>query len=179
MLGVVFTEFMEMVEDKFSFDIADEIMELSGVGGDTGFTAVQDYDHNDMVKLIAALHKVTGIEIDTLIVVFGEHLFGRFTVTHSHFFDKSESSLDFLQKIEEYIHVEVKKLYPNAELPTFLCERVNENKLIMNYSSKRPFGDLAQGLIQGCGAYFKDNLTIERTDENGPMKVQFVISREP
>ena len=56
MLGVVFTEFMEMVEEEFSFDVADEIMEISGVGVETGFTAVQEYSHTDMVKLVAALH---------------------------------------------------------------------------------------------------------------------------
>jgi 5'-3' exonuclease len=178
MLGVVFTEFMEMVEDEFSFDVADEIMEISGVGVETGFTAVQEYSHTDMVKLVAALHKVTGMEIDALITAFGQHLFQRFTVTHSQFFSGSTCSLDFLENIEGYIHVEVKKLYPNAELPTFRCIRHAPDKLEMNYKSKRPFGDLAHGLIRGCGAHFKDDLEIERTDQNGPHEVQFMISRE-
>lgn len=76
MLGMVFTEFMEMVEEKFSFDVADEIMEKAGVGNESGFTAVADYDHNDIIKLVVALHQVTGIEVDDLVQTFGEHLFG-------------------------------------------------------------------------------------------------------
>ncbi|MTH95844.1 heme NO-binding domain-containing protein [Roseibium sp. RKSG952] len=178
MLGVVFTEFMEMVETEFSFDTADEILELSGIGGDRGFTAVQDYDHNDMVRLVAALHKVTGLEIDTLIMTFGSHLFSRFRVTHAQFFDGATGSLEFLENIEEYIHVEVKKLYPNAELPTFRCIRHAPDRLEMNYSSTRPFGDLAHGLIRGCGDHFGESLNIIRNDQDGPMKVQFLITRE-
>jgi hypothetical protein len=177
MLGVVFTEFMEMVEDVFSFDMADKVLEISGVGSDVGFTAVQDYDHTLMVKMVAALSKQTEMPIDDLIQAFGKHLFGRFSITHSHFFNEATSSLDFLENIEDYIHVEVKKLYPNAKLPTFDCIRHSDDCLEMNYRSVRPFGDLAHGLILGAGQHFDETLEVERTDRNGPNEVQFLVRR--
>jgi hypothetical protein len=69
------------------------------------------------------------------------------------------------------------KLYPNAELPTFKCVRHNENVLEMSYSAARPFGDLAHGLLVGCGEHFNQNISIERTDLDGNNKVRFVVTR--
>jgi hypothetical protein len=80
--------------------------------------------------------------------------------------------------VEDYIHVEVRKLYPKAELPTFKCTRLDENRLEMVYKSLRPFGDLAQGLIAGCGEFFGETLAIERTDLDGASEVRFLISRQ-
>jgi len=177
MLGVVFTEFIEMVEEKFSYDTADQIIENSGVGINSGFTAVENYDHADLVKLIGALRNVTGIEVDQLIRQFGEHLFFRFTVSYPELFDGEKSSLDFLEGVEGYIHVEVKKLYPHAELPQFDCVRHSKTCLEMNYKSLRPFGDLAHGLITGCGGYFGEKLEIQRISKNGLTEVKFTINQ--
>jgi len=178
MLGAVFTEFLEMVEDKFSFDIADKILAEAGLGDSASFTAVGNYDHGQMVKLVVALSKETNMEVDDLIKTFGAHLFGQFVQKYPMFFDGVDSSLDFLQGIEDKIHTEVRKLYPHAELPSFECVRHSDTVLEMNYSSTRPFGDLAHGLIAGCGEHFGDKLSIQRIDLDGSNRVHFVISKE-
>jgi Haem-NO-binding len=49
---------------------------------------------------------------------FGKHLFGRFVCNYPQFFGGINSALTFLANIEGYIHVEVRKLYPDAELPS-------------------------------------------------------------
>jgi hypothetical protein len=114
MLGVVFTEFMEMVENKFSFDVADKVLEASGVGADSGFTAIAYYDHADLVRLVAALKGATGLEIDELMQTFGAHLFSRFSVNYPELFESTAGSLDFLERVEDYILVEVRNLTPEA-----------------------------------------------------------------
>ena len=58
------------------------------------------------------------------------------------------------------IHVEVKKLYPDANLPQFLSEEPSEDKLIMIYRSPRNLPSLAEGLIDGAAKRF--NQEIER-----------------
>ena len=45
MKGVVFTEFIEMVEDKFSADIADQIIEEADLPSGGVYTSVGTYDH--------------------------------------------------------------------------------------------------------------------------------------
>ena len=59
------------------------------------------------------------------------------------------------------IHTEVRKLYPDAQLPQFDCTR-SDDGLKMLYSSPRHFGDLAEGLIKGAVAYFGGGIEVTR-----------------
>lgn len=59
---------------------------------------------------------------------------------------------------------EVRKLYPNAELPRFYYEQQSANELTMYYLSSRHFEDLAVGLITGCLAFFDVTGTVSKTD---------------
>jgi hypothetical protein len=58
--------------------------------------------------------------------------------------------------------VEVRKLYPDAELPQFEVRRFGADCLEMIYRSTRPFADLAAGLIAGCVSHFQEEIAVER-----------------
>ncbi|MDW1810083.1 heme NO-binding domain-containing protein, partial [Vibrio sp. Vb2362] len=45
MKGIIFTEFMELVEEKFGLDVLDQVLDLSNDEG--VYTAVGSYDHKD------------------------------------------------------------------------------------------------------------------------------------
>ena len=66
-----------------------------------------------------------------------------------------DSSFDFFERMEDYIHVEVRKLYPEAELPSFGCDTSEPGCLRLTYRSTRPFAALAEGLIRGCVDSFR------------------------
>ena len=167
MKGMVFTEFLEMVEDKFGFDVADKIVSDADLPSGGVYTGVGTYDHGEMVSLVINLGKETNTEIPVLLNVFGSHLFGQFTKGYQNFFEGVDDALDFLEGIEDYIHVEVKKLYPKAELPKFDIERIDKNTLKMHYTSARKMGDLAQGLLEGAINYFKEEIRVQREDVSG------------
>lgn len=164
MKGVVFTEFLELVEDKFSPEMADSIIEASDLPSQGAYTSLGTYSHDEMIQLVKCLSRETGIPLEDLIRTFGEHLFSRFSVTYPHFFENIEHAFDFLKNLEDYIHVEVRKLYPDAELPKFAYESPDPRTLIMRYSSSRPFGDLAEGLIIGCINHFQNAIELKRED---------------
>jgi Haem-NO-binding len=161
MKGMIFTEFLEMVEAKFSADMVDDIIADSDLPHGGGYTAVGTYDHSELVQMVVALSKRTDIPAPALVQVFGEHLFGRFNVLYPSFFAGITSALDFLENIETVIHTEVRKLYPDAQLPQFDCTR-SDDGLKMLYSSPRHFGDLAEGLIKGAVAYFGGGIEVTR-----------------
>ena len=161
MKGMVFTEFLEMVEAKFSADMVDDIIADSDLPHGGAYTAVGTYDHGELVKMVSALSQRTEIPAPALVQVFGEHLFGRFHVLYPGFFAGISSALDFLEGIETVIHTEVRKLYPDAQLPQFDCTR-SADGLQMRYSSPRHFGDLAEGLIKGAVAHFGGGVEVER-----------------
>lgn len=181
MKGIVFSEFIEMVEEKFSPEVADEIIERASSKLESGgsYTSVAVYDHLELVELIVALSEQSGVAVGDLVTTFGTHLAGRFATIYPQFFEGVESTLDFLESVDNHIHVEVLKLYPDAELPKFHTAR-SGNQLVMEYQSSRPFAALAKGLIQGCGAYFKESLEVEEEDlSNGVGNhMRFTITRQ-
>ena len=60
MKGIVFAEFIELVEDKFGFEIADEIIEESNLPSGGSYTSVGTYDHREMLELVTHLSEKTG-----------------------------------------------------------------------------------------------------------------------
>lgn len=164
MKGVVFTEFLAMVEEKFSFETADRIIEASDLATDGAYSSIGTYDHTELVQLVTALSGETGVAVPDLIRAFGRHLFSRFHALYEQLFGGAQSTFDFLTNVESYVHVEVRKLYPDAELPTFECEVEDDAHMVLIYRSKRPFADLAEGLVAGCAEHFGESIDIERQD---------------
>ena len=75
--------------------------------------------------------------------------------------------------------MEVRKLYPDADLPDFTFESVGPDQLTLTYQSKRGLADLAEGLLRGCFAYFKESVEIIREDISGgdSKHVKFTLER--
>ncbi|MEZ5535956.1 MAG: heme NO-binding domain-containing protein [Thiolinea sp.] len=165
MKGVIFTEFLEMVAETFSEDMIDDIIDDSELESGGVYTAVGTYSHEEIVQLVVSLSKHSGIEVSELIRIFGQHLFQRFVVLYPDFFaQKGITAFSFLQSVEDYIHVEVRKLYPDAELPRFNTQQESDDVMLMTYSSAHPFATLAEGLLRGCMDYFGLNAEINTTD---------------
>ena len=55
---------------------------------------------------------------------------------------------------------------PNAHPPGFDYAWKNNNTLIIKYISDRGLMDLAVGLIKGIGLFYKENLTVIKTDND-------------
>lgn len=164
MKGMVFTEFLDMVENTFSADMVDDILDDANPASGGAYTAVGTYDHQELVDMVVALSNRTGMPVPDLVRAFGTHVFGVFARNYPSFFAGVPDALTFLSGIEDIIHAEVLKLYPDAQLPRFDCTRPADNTLIMDYHSSRHFSDLAEGLIIGCGQHFAEPLTISRQE---------------
>lgn len=164
MKGMVFTEFMDMVEDVFSADILEDIIEKSALPNDGAYTAVGTYNHQEIVTMTANLSQAVGMPVGTLLEIFGKHLFARFSRRYPAFFEGVTEPFVFLKNIDNYIHVEVRKLYPDAELPRFYYEQQSAKALTMYYLSSRHFEDLAVGLIRGCLVHFNVNGEVRKSE---------------
>jgi len=164
MKGIIFTEFLDMVEKKFSIETVDQIIESSNLASGGSYTSVGTYPHTEMAELVINLGKETGIPVKDLLIAFGNYLFNRLTILYPNFVVFENGLLFFLESIENHIHIQVRKLYPDAELPQFNTKRIHEKKLEMIYVSERHLGDLAEGLLLGAIEFFKQeaSLKIER-----------------
>ena len=180
MKGVVFTEFLQMVEDRFSADMVDDIIDDANLPSGGAYTAVGTYPHEEIVALVVALSQRSGLAVPDLLRTYGEHLFGIFVRGYPGFFAGVTDAFDFLAGIEDIIHAEVRKLYPDAELPRFDVERRDDDQeLVLLYDSRRHFEDLAEGLMRGCIAHFGGNIAIRREvlGEGEARKERFILTR--
>jgi hypothetical protein len=117
------------------------------------------YDHHELVALVSALSKRSGVPVPELVRTFGHFLFGKLAKTFPQFL-ANHTPREFLKHVEAHIHVEVRKLYPDAELPRFEFDESVPQLFKMRYTSSRPFADLAYGMIEGAAARFGQKLEI-------------------
>ena len=164
MKGIVFREFTDMVENQFGEAMVDDLIETTQPKSGGSYTTVGTYDHAELVAMVGVLSERTGLSGDVLVHHFGKHLAEVFSKKFPAFFDDCPNTFEFLKKIDNHIHVEVKKLYPDAELPKFTYIQHSEQEFELIYESQRNFAHLAHGLIEGCMEHFKEAFQIHRED---------------
>lgn len=177
MKGMVFTEFLEFVERRFGEDMVDDVIEAADVPNGGAYTAVGTYSHGEMVSLVVALADKTGAPPETLVREFGEALSDTFAREFPDFFRRAGNLFDFLTSIEDHIHVEVRKLYPDAELPTFTVESRTPARLVIVYRSPRKMGHLSEGLIIGSAKQFGVDVRVrtEPLEAGDGLAVRFTV----
>ena len=160
---MVFTELLEMAEGALGEEVVDEVLDGLALQGGGAYSAVGSYPCSELFQIVGALSGRTGISGDELQRQFGNWMFKRFSVTYPEFFKGKENALDMLDAIETEVHVEVRKLYPDAELPSFATTWRNDRELLLDYASSRPLVAFCHGLIEGCIAYFGQPATLRQS----------------
>ena len=158
MKGVVFTQFLEMIEDKFGFDTVDDMIEKSGVSG--VYTQAGNYPPGELLEMVNALSVITKISVGDLVLTFGEHLFTILITIYSEPIKKYKNSFEFISNVENVVHPEVKKLYPDSDLPSFELINMTDIEMKIIYKSTKPLMDFAKGLMLGCCKHYKENIEI-------------------
>jgi len=177
MKGIVFTEFLELVETKFGFEVVDEIIEKSKLESQGVYTAVGTYDFSEMVQLLTHLSNHTKLSIDDLLYTYGFHFFEVLKKSYGSILSSYSGPLELLNSVESHIHVHVRKIYPGAELPRFEVLEKKTSKMIMMYYSERAMYSFAKALIENAFQYYDKKATVamEKIKPDGT-QVQFDIN---
>ncbi len=176
MKGAVFTEFLDLVEGKFGYPMVDRLL-TKGCPFHGGYTSVGTYDYTQLLDMVTELADAANAPVPDLVQVFGRHLFGRFLNMYPEAFKGITNTYDLLRQVESAIHVEVRKLTPDAELPSFQFPPRSDGCLELIYQSSRPFADLAEGMIQACIVHYGEAYELEREELPGPLgtHVRFLL----
>jgi hypothetical protein len=176
MKGIVFSEFLEMVEASFGLETVDAIIEKADLPSGGAYTSVGTYEFSEMLQLVSQLSSATTIPVNDLLYSFGLYLFDSLVKVHPEVVSSYKTPLNLLYSIEDHIHVQVKKLYPDAELPTFKILERTDSSLTMIYSSSRGLYALAHGLIKKTFEHFQKSVEVDMKllNEQGT-EVKFAI----
>jgi len=176
MKGIVFTEFLDLVEDKFGIEMVDTIITNAELASNGSYTAIGTYEFSEMLQLLKNLSKNTGISTDELLLIYAEHFFHVLKSSYPQLLEKYTNPIDLLASIEGHIHVEVRKIYPDAELPTFEVLEKTDDSLTMIYKSSRSMHHFGLGLMKQTFAHFNTEASIllEKIKDDGT-EVKFTI----
>jgi hypothetical protein len=181
MKGIIFVELVAMAEDAFGEDVVDRVIAAAELPSGGAYTRVGNYPCEELMALIRGFSAQGGIPGSDLQRLFGHWMMQSFGRHYPQFFEGRDGSIDMLEAIEGEIHVEVRKLYPDADLPSFDTIRHGPKSLDLTYRSPRPLADFCHGLIEACTERFGETASISRTDLGGEGQTvaAFRIRTEP
>ena len=158
--GTIFVELIKMAEAAFGEETVDMVLDKADLDNGGGFTTVGNYPCSELIKIVVAFSDHSGLSPEVLQMKFGHWMMAHFVVAYPQFIKDKSDAFAMLESIEAEIHVEVRKLYPEAELPTFATERTAQNHLKMVYESPRPLSAFCHGMIEACLEHFGETGSI-------------------
>ena len=176
MKGIVFTEFLELVEDTFGLETVEEIIEKSDLPSNGAYTSIGTYEFSEMLSLISNLSEKTKMSINDLLHTYGLHFFSVIQRDYMSILNNYSDPIDFLSSIESHIHVEVRKIYPDAELPRFEVVDKSDSSLTLIYYSSRSMYAFGLGLMEKAFEHYgrKASISYDKIKQDGS-EVKFVI----
>jgi hypothetical protein len=172
--GLVFTTFYHFCEEHFGPDMLEDVIEDANLPHGGAYTSVGTYPFEEMVALLTALVKRSGRPMPLLMEQFGEHCFGRWVSKFPDLF-ADRDLFDVLASIDDFHESEVRKLYPDAELPSFKVTGRGPDHLLLDYHSCKPLADLAVGVIRGAAAHLRSPVVVTYHQAAGA--VRFRVER--
>lgn len=162
MNGIVFTEFIDLVEEKFGFDVADQMIEGSALPSGGAYTANGNYDPRELVRLVGQLSQETGVVAEDFLQLFGRHLFARFVGKYPEVFAGALDCFGFLAWLDGYINGTLNQMYLEAMLPQIEFIRNDAGTAELCYCSTFQLYDFVEGMIRGCVAHYQEPIIVCR-----------------
>lgn len=162
MKGIILTVLSDLVQEKYGLRTWDELIQKVNPKSGGSYTAAQSYDDIEVFQLIDEISKKINKSVPNVIRSFGEYMLLKMSKRYPDMFTGKDIK-EFLLSIDQVIHREVLKLYPDAQLPKFKYEDQKGQSLVMLYFSKRKLCTLAEGLISGAAIYYQVELVIKHS----------------
>lgn len=162
MKGTIFISLQEFVEQNHGYEVWDNVIESTDLASNGIYTSTKNYPDEELFALVGALSSKLNVSVPDLVRLFGEFLFPVLLPFAPPDAKNAPSLRAFLLMVDEVIHVEVKKLYTDSNLPEFDYDEHSDNELIMIYRSPRKLCHLSEGLIQGAAKHFNQPIEISQ-----------------
>jgi len=164
--GVIFNLLEAVATERWGEDAWDDILEAAGVEG--AYTAIGNYADEEFQVLLLKLP--TDEPVDTRLRWFGRSAMPLLAQRYPEFFVEYPNTYHFLLTINDVIHREVRKLYPDADVPVFDLEPSGDlaeggvRRVIMGYRSARRLCRLAEGFILGAADHFGEEVHVSQRE---------------
>lgn len=162
MKGIIFNLLQEVVEQEHGDATWDAVLQASGVSG--AYSSLGNYPDEELGRIVMAASKGLNVPPPDVIRWFGRRAIPLLAARYPQFFSPHTSTLKFLLTLNTIIHPEVRKLYPDADVPEFDFESPAPEVLHLVYRSHRKLCALAEGFVEGAAGHFGERVTLEQTE---------------
>jgi hypothetical protein len=176
MKGVIFNIVQEVIEDLYDSDTWDDLLDAADLDG--AYTALGDYADGELLAIVAAATSATGMSADEVLRVVGHHALPRLAARVPESMSDADDAFAFIRSVNDIIHPEVLKIYPQAVPPVFEFED-HPDGLLVRYFSARNLPALAEGLLSGVSQLFDVQVRVERRAADDGTGVPFLVTVTP
>ncbi len=158
MHGLIFVELKKFVVSKFDEKTWETLLEKAGLKHQL-YLASTVYPDQDAIALVSTACQMTGLKPNVVLEDFGEFILPDLIEQYKFLVKPEWKLLDFLQNTEETIH-KIMRFHKGVTPPRLGAHRIEENKLLISYSSQRRMCALLKGMVRGSAKYYKEQITM-------------------
>lgn len=162
MKGVVFNQLQEFVESNYGIVAWDDAILSCELASEGVYVSTQSYSDSELMALVAHFSQVLDMPVADITRSFGQFIFPRLLAFAPAQAQQAKDLRRFLLMVEDIIHVEVSKLYQDANLPKFNYDN-KPDTLTMLYRSPRKLCFFSEGLILAAADHFKQPVEVSQS----------------
>ncbi len=160
MHGIVFCELRRFVEASFGHEAWARLLATTGAPGRLHLP-VASYPDGELLALVAAASRQTGVATPVLLERFGEVLVPAYLKLYSHLVRPEWRALDLVEHTEQTIHKVVRVTHPGASPPVLSCDRIRADEIWVHYTSPRRLCAVARGILRGVAAHYRERFELD------------------
>lgn len=188
MKGIIFTEFLDLVEERFGLEMVDQIICQSRLESQGAYTSIGTYNFYEFLQLLHHLSKNKSISIINLLEVYAVQIFSAMDTIHPEVLTSYKNPIEMIAAMNDHIEIifNIKNATPLealeaksfSPLPHFTVKEKTKNLLIIKYTSNRGMQHFWLGLMHEMFKHFNETATIvlEIINKDGT-EIKFTINK--
>lgn len=161
MKGIVFLLCRQVIRDERGEDAVEDLLAEAGLP--SSFAEGEDYPDAQLEALIEAAGPYVPTGEDEAARWIGRNAIEKLAVEYPSFFQPYASIVGLVADLDEEIHPEVQKIFPDATFPRFEIGDGSDADLVVAYRSERDLCLFAEGLIDGAAGRYGETVRLEQT----------------
>ncbi len=164
MKGLIFQTYIDFLVTTHGEELKDFILRDANAGDRDSYDAMGTYPFTSLTNVVAQTNAHTRVPVPEILENYGFYLFSILATSYAKYLGEGIDLFGFLESLEDHVHVHVNQQFPDASLPSFTYERIDENNLKMIYESERAMADFGIGMIKGSAKHFEKQVEISKKD---------------
>ena len=178
MHGTIYCVTQKFVESNYGIQTWQDLLKQAECPV-THFSPIQVYPDKYIGEIVGVACKALKTEPAAILRELGKFAASELINFANHLLHPSWKTFEVLTNVETLIHTTIKIQNSKAQPANIQAFRVGENEIEVVYTSRRGLCALAHGIIEGIGAHYEEDISVEQITctQNGDAFCTFRVKR--